>query len=104
MKRRKFLKIVGIGAAAPTIIARAIIEKPVPLITGEIANIMGVPIIESNGRLFCNVETVYPKEIAFSPLVESDVMLRVRDLLADHYLDKFDKMAFKVLYGGDNPR
>ncbi len=65
MKRRKFLKIIGIGAATPTIVVKALAEKPIPLIAGE----------------------------------WSDVMLRARDLLADHYLDKFDKTVPKVLYG-----
>lgn len=55
--RRKFLKIAGIGAAAPTVVAKAIIKKPIP--THE----------------------------------------SIRDLLADHYLDKFDKTAPRVLYG-----
>ncbi len=108
MNRRKFLKFLGIGTATPVVIAKAVAMKPLsigttsPIFTGALGHWDGIPIIECNGRLFAHIKTEPQKEIYFSPLCKSDVMLQARNLLADYYLEEFDKTVIEKL--NDRPR
>lgn len=68
MNRRNFLKIAGIGAVAPTVVAKALIEKPAPLIAGEIGLWDGIPIYSTPRYIIRSYVGPTQAEIQWSPI------------------------------------